>query len=330
MIAILFWVRGPELGLRRRLALARARLHGPTARTAGVAIALILALGGFIFYNTNILNEYRGRDEAGLPQAEYERRYGRFEDAPQPVIIDADLRVEIYPDEPAVDMRGSYRLVNRTGAAIDSVHVVIDRDVDARSMSFDRAAKPVVVDDELGYRIFALERALEPGDSLRLSFDVAFRPRGFREQRHPDRRRQQRHAISTAGWLPFVGYQPVFEVSDDAARKRFGLAPRPPMPAADDAEARRVRRDRAERGCRSASSMIVGTAADQIAVTPGVLRRSWTENGRRYFHYETDVPATFGASVFSAKYAVRRGPLARCRHCRSSITRDHRAQRWTG
>ena len=37
VIAILFWVRGPELGVRHRLALARARLRGPTARMAGVA-----------------------------------------------------------------------------------------------------------------------------------------------------------------------------------------------------------------------------------------------------------------------------------------------------
>src|SRR5688572_18303171 len=57
---------------------------------------------------------------------------------------------------------------------------------------------------------------------------------------------------------------------------------------------------------------IVGTAADQIAVVPGVLRRSWTDpsagsGGRRYFHYGSRVPETFAASAFSAKYAVARG-----------------------
>ena len=72
------------------------------------------------------------------------------------------MRVEIYPDQPAVDMRGTYRLVNRTGAAIDAVHLFIDPKVEARSMSFDRAARPVLTDDEVRYRIYALERALEP------------------------------------------------------------------------------------------------------------------------------------------------------------------------
>ena len=88
-------VRGRESGMRRRLRQARARFTGPVARAAGVACALILLLGGFIFYNTNVLNEYRTPDEAGAPQAQYEQRYARFADAPQPVIDDVELRVEI-------------------------------------------------------------------------------------------------------------------------------------------------------------------------------------------------------------------------------------------
>lgn len=38
--------------------LARHRFTRPTAGTAAAAEGLILTLGGFIFYNTNVLNEY--------------------------------------------------------------------------------------------------------------------------------------------------------------------------------------------------------------------------------------------------------------------------------
>jgi murein DD-endopeptidase MepM/ murein hydrolase activator NlpD len=302
VVAILFWVRGREPGGRRRLAMARARLRGPTARVAGMATALILALGGFVFYNTDVLNDNPSRSEEGRPQAEYERRYGRFVDAPQPVIVAADLRLELHPDEPAVDMRGTYRLVNRTGVAIDSIHVVIATDIDTRSISFDRAAKAVVADEETGYRIFALEQALRPGDSLRLSFDAALRPRGFRSK-----------GIQTAvvgngtyfdrRLLPFIGYQPWFELSAAAARKRFGLEPRSSMPGPEDVEARRYDGVLRNEGPVHVET-VIGTTADQIAVVTGVLRRSWTENGRRYFHYGTDVPSPFGTAVFSARYAV--------------------------
>lgn len=39
-------------------------------------------------------------------------------DTPQPVRTAADLRVEIHPDAAAVDIRGDYQLVNRTGMAL--------------------------------------------------------------------------------------------------------------------------------------------------------------------------------------------------------------------
>lgn len=304
VIAVLFWVRGPQLGIRQRLAIARARLTSRVARVAGLAVALILAFGGFIFYNTNILNRYLPTQMAELPQAEYERRYARYKDLPQPVIAAADLRFEIYPDKPALDMRGSYRLVNQTGAPIRSVHVETPngRDYEVRSMTFDRTAKPEVVDGEHGYRIFALERPLAPGDSLRFSFDVALNPRGFRHGAW------QVTIVGNGSYfdrrlLPFIGYQPAFEVSDENARKRFGLPPRQSMPAAGDAEANRYRSSLRD-GDRMHVETVVGTAADQTVVVPGVLRRTWMENGRRYFHYGTRQPETFGTAVFSARYAV--------------------------
>ncbi|HEY0739188.1 MAG TPA: M1 family aminopeptidase [Herpetosiphonaceae bacterium] len=302
VLAILFWVRGRELSLRRRLSLARDRLTGSVARAGAAAIALILMLGGFIFYNTNILNEYRTAAEQGAPQAEYETRYSRYEDVRQPTIVDAELRVEIYPDQPAVDLRGSYNLVNRTDAAIDAVHVYLNPEIEARSLSFSRAAKPVLVDEALGYRIYALEQVLAPGDSLSLAFDVAFRPQGFRNSEnqtgvvgngaHFDRR-----------WLPFIGYQPAVELPNGDARQRLGLQPQPPLPSADDPEARRYRWSVRNEDLVQVDA-VIGTATDQIAVTPGVLRRSWTERGRRYFHYVTETPTSFGATIFSGKYAV--------------------------
>ncbi|MDQ2669075.1 MAG: hypothetical protein M3Y31_00445, partial [Gemmatimonadota bacterium] len=302
VVAALFWPRGRESGARRRLATARTRLVAPLARAAGTAIVLILGLGGFIFYNTNVLNEYLTPRDAGAPQARYEERYARYEGVPQPTITDADLRIEIHPEAPAVEARGSFTLVNRTGSVIDSVHVYLQRDVTAHSLSFDRRAEAVLVDEEVGYRIYELERALGPGDAVRLTFDVAFRPQGFRNSGN------QTDVVANGAyfhriWLPFIGYQPVFELSDPDVRARFDLAPRPPAAGPEDLEARRHRW-----GTRDADlvhvSAIIGTAADQIAVTPGVLQRTWSENGRRYFHYETPSPIAFGGTVASARYAV--------------------------
>ena len=50
----------------------------------------------------------------------------------------------------------------------------------------------------------------------------------------------------------------------------------------------------------------MGTDADQTAIAPGALRRTWTQGGRRYFHYATEAPIGNEYGVFSARYAVRR------------------------
>jgi len=307
VVMMLFGVRGPELGIRQRFATARARFTGRTARMAGLAVALILALGGFIFYNTNVLNEYVAPQNAGASQAEYERLYARYKDLPQPVIDGAELRFELYPDTPAVDVRGTYRLVNRTKVPIQSIHIESPSGGDyiVRSMKFDRAAKAELTDREHGYRIFALDRALAPGDSMQFAFDVSFRPRGFRHG-VPQTTIVRNGSYVDRRWLPFIGYQPAFEVQDAAQRKRFGLPPRPSMPSPGDVAARQYQSPFRD-GDRMHIETIVGTPADQLAVVPAMLRRTWTENGRRYFHYSSRIPETFSTSVFSAKYAVEKG-----------------------
>ena len=54
----------------------------------------------------------------------------------------------------------------------------------------------------------------------------------------------------------------------------------------------------------------VSTSSDQIAIVPGYLRREWNENGRRYFHYQTDGQILDFFSVLSARYEVRHDTCA--------------------
>jgi len=300
VIANLFWVRGRETGLRQRFLDARTRFAGAILRTAGVAVALILLLGGFILYNTNVLNEYRSPDDTGSTQAEYEKMYKRFEVAPQPTIEAVQLRDEIYPERPGVDVRGTYRMTNRTASAIDSVHVVLlDRSATLRSVSFDRGATPVVVDDERRYRIYKLERPLQPGASLTLTFGLTFGQRGFTNG-YQDKSVVGNGSSLSRPVLPAIGYQPFLELTDDDERQRFGLGPQR-APASEDPRHSRwlVRNEDL-----IDFDEIVGTSADQIVVSPGRLIGRWTENGRRYFHYHGDGPTMFGVDIFSAKWSV--------------------------
>ena len=301
--ATLLWVRGREPALRSRLSMARHRFTRGTARAAAVAVALILTLGGFIFYNTNVLNEYITDDELVERRADYERRYGKYEGIPQPVRIATNLRIEIHPDRRAAMIQGSYRLVNRSAVAIDSVHLEPAFYVDTR-VTFDRAFHHVVADDKLGHDIYALEEPLQPGDSLTLGFDVSFEPRGFTNS--GPRTSGAGTAILengtyfTSGALPVIGYQPLRELWSAEDRRKHGLPRQVTLPPPGDID------PSVAANAPATFDAIVATDENQVAVAPGELRRTWSEAGRSYFHYVSDRPINGTEVFFSADYVVHR------------------------
>lgn len=298
VVARLLWVRGMEGGLRARLRMARGRFTRPTAWTAAVAGVLILMLCGFLFYNTNVVNEYVTDSEQTARSAEYERRYKRYENLPQPRVTATRLHIELYPERRAAEIRGTYRLVNFGPIPIDSIHVAPVRGVETGAVTFDRAAVRVLADDDLGHRIYALRQPLRPGDALRLSFAVRVEPRGIRAG--------DLAAVMPNGtyftseyWLPAIGYQPSRELVSAKDRRAQRLAPRPLVPSLYDLGPRQSGRERTN------FEAVMGTSAGQVAVAPGTLRRTWTRNGRRYFHYASDAPIGTEQAFFSANYALR-------------------------
>ncbi|MBF9221245.1 M1 family aminopeptidase [Hymenobacter ruricola] len=299
---VLFWVRGREAGVATRLQLARRRFTGSLVRVAAVAAVGIAGLGGFVFYNTNVLHDYTNASAA--QRAAYEQRYRRYQHAPQPQLTGVNLRVEIYPRQQKAEIQGTYLLVNNTPAAIDSVHLATGtEDVETTALAFDQPARPVLVDAEQGYRIFALARPLRPGDSLRLRFHVRHQARGFSNRGADVQVVANGSSFRNLEWLPVIGYQPYRELDEAGARKAHGLAPRPATYSLHDVAARRY----APFPEQIRFEAVVGTDAGQTVVAPGTLRRTWTTAGRRYFHYATDAPIRNEYAFFSAHYAVQEG-----------------------
>ncbi len=305
--ARLLWVRGRERGFGSRLRLARGRLTRPVVGAAAAAGALVLLVGAFVYYNTNVLNAYQTEADGAERRAEYERLYGRYDGAAQPRLAATRLRVEIHPDRREVEIQGSHHLVNRSGAAIDSIHVATETEVETRALAFDRPSTVVLAEDRLGHRIHVLETPLAPGDSLRLDFEVRFRPRGFTNRGIDPAVAANGTYFEPDDWIPAIGYQPGRELMDPGERRVRGLPARPAVRSLDDASPRLDHRD-AE---RLTLNVVIGTAADQTAIAPGRLRRTWSEGGRRWFEYATDTPIRNDYAIFSAAYAVHR---ARWRH----------------
>ena len=226
-----------------------------------MAVALIVTLGGFIFYNTNSLNRYRTASEETERRAGYERRYGKYAGVAQPTLASTKLRVEIYPDRREAEIRGAYVLANTSSAAIDSIHVTTVPGVETGAVSVDRPASPVLVDDDLGYRIYALEKPLQPGDSLHLSFEVHVAPHGFRNNGADTFVVRNGSHFTNRDWLPAIGYQRNRELDGAGVRRQYGLARRPAVRSLDDASLNSARDGSESAATRSPSRRSWGRAA---------------------------------------------------------------------
>ncbi|HYC86277.1 MAG TPA: hypothetical protein VEB86_13685 [Chryseosolibacter sp.] len=311
--ATLMWPRGRERTLRVRLQVARRRITPATLWAVGVAAALILTVGGFIFYNTNILNDHRSKSATKQLFAEYERRYRKYENIVQPRLVATKLYIELYPVRREIDIRGVYELVNASAERIGSVHVsTAAGSIETRSVTFDRAATAEVNDAEHGYRIYALEEPLEPGDTLELKFQLHAARRGFGNRGVDPSLVENGSYFTNVAWFPMVGYQRRRELLSPSDRRAYELEPRPVLASLYEVEGR----EPAARGGGILFEAIIGTDPGEVAVAPGALQRTWNVpasandssrgRGRSYFHYATDAPIGDEWAFFSADYAVRK------------------------
>ncbi|MBN4080921.1 hypothetical protein JYT44_01015 [Caldithrix abyssi] len=306
VIATLFFVRGTDSGYKYRIKEAKRRRSRSNQLLAACAFVAFILTGGFIFYNTNVLNTYTTRDDSENGQVKYEKTYKIYEDTPQPRIVDVYTEVDFYPTQRDVDIRGRYIIVNKTDSPIDSVHIRINhaQNVKQTINNFNLGDSEKVLDDnELQHYIYQLKHPMQPGDSLDLDFDISYKTVGFLNRGSTIEILYNGSFINNRQYFPHIGYSPRFELDNANDRRNLNLPPRKRMPAIDDTVARQNIYLLNDADWVNYET-IISTSPDQIALSPGYLQREWQENGRRYFHYKMDRPILNYYSYQSARYEV--------------------------
>ena len=303
VVAALFWARGVAQGWKERSRIALARFRAPSRALFAASLAGFVAIGAWIYYNTNVINKYIPGDVAKRQQAEYETLYRKYLDLPQPKITDVRADVDIFPHERRVEVRGHYALANKSDAPISDLHVRLPTDMKLVSAKF--APHDVVSDDRVhGYTIYRLKTPLAPGASMDFDYTLQYWSRGFRNT--PD----DTHVVDngtfiTSQMLPHFGYDEGGQLEDRNDRREYGMGPVPRLPKIDDEAARRYSLLGRDADWVTFEATL-STEPDQIALAPGYLEKEWTDYGRRYFHYKMDKPILDFFSFQSAAYAVKR------------------------
>jgi hypothetical protein len=304
VLSLLLWRRGTEARARMRLAIARRSLRGPARIMLVVAVVGFVAAGAFIYYNTNILNEYLPGRRVEALRATYEKRYRQYRDISQPRITDVYADVDIFPQDRRVEIRGRYCLENKTAEVIDSLHVSINPEVRIDYLDPGEYSK-VHSDEELGYYIFKLADPIDPGEKRELAFGLAVDNRGFVNNDPNTHVIYNGTFFSNSHYFPSLGYDAGAELVDRNKRRKHGLTPVPRMASVDDLFARRNTYISTDADWINFETT-VSTIPSQIAIAPGYLEREWEEGGRRYFHYRMDAPILNFYSYLSAAYTIRK------------------------
>ncbi len=302
LAANLLWVRGTDT--RGRLAEARRRWNAGSTATLALGLLISLGTGAYVFYNTNVLNQYRTPKADEKRQVAYEKQYRRLKDVAQPRITAVALTTDLYPSTRAVRFRGEFTLVNKHARALDTVIVSLPVEqhprVRALALGAPGQATLALNDTTAGLRLYRLARPLAPGDSLALTLDLFYQERGF-PNANSNTDLVYNGTFVSSGYLPGLGYREGAELAGDQDRKNYGLKPKPRMAAVNDLKARQntyISSDADWIRFRTT----VSTEADQTAVAPGYLKKEWMKDGRRYFTYVMDRPMLNFYTFLSARY----------------------------
>jgi hypothetical protein len=267
------------------------------------AVCLFAAAGAWIFYNTNIVNAYATADDRERLRADFERSYGRWENADAPSFDSIDLAVDFYPSERRLESRGTAILRNNKPRSIGEFALSLNPRLHVHALSV-QDGQPITTDTAQGFYLFKLASPLPPGKTLTLTWNLTRSNPGFVNSDPDNTIVENGTYVDTPSIMPTPGYDEERGLTDPAARKRQGLVPAPPLPRLGDPAYLGTLRSGVD--SRASFRVVLGTSNDQTAVAPGVLKRQWDEHGRRYVEYRSDRPVWPALPLFSARYAVER------------------------
>ncbi len=233
VLAALFWVRGTDHAWHDRLREAHARLHTPAKVVLALGLLAFIGSGSWIYYNTNVLNRYQSSADQTKQRADYEKKYAKYKNLPQPRITAVKADVDIYPYQRRLDIRGHYTLVNKTAAPISELHVNYTDGFTLKSLAF-APHDTVSADKQLGYTIYRLKTPLAPGASMDFAFTLEYAPKGFTNSPEGQFLAYNGTFFNNTV-MPQFGYQTQAQLTDRNDRRKYGLS----ADRAADAEARR-------------------------------------------------------------------------------------------
>jgi ABC-2 type transport system permease protein len=304
------WHRGPVTSVWQRGARALNQIGRVGSQVFGISLAVFLFSGGYIHYNTSILNDYQSESEAFDEQMRYEQQYAAHSDDPVPVITSVATNVDIFPYERVIVASADLVVVNQSERVIKKFLVSMPRYTPRVQITIKDNQNTQTL-DTLGENVagpyrtywFVLASPMSPGEQRHVTIALKRENVGFVDRDADVVLVRNGTFINNMELFPQFGYQSNFELVDRNERRRRNI---PPAKLANDLEDSRYHTQNILGNSADFISFeaIVSTHVDQIAIAPGYLERQWIEGERAFFHYKMDAPIANYYAFLSAELEV--------------------------
>ena len=303
-LANLLFVRGTDTSMRIRFSIAKKRLNKSMATSIISTLVVFIALGSYIYYNTNMINDYTSKEEQIQKQYNYEINYKKYQNKAHPRITDIYLETHIFPHQRKLHLIGKYKLKNKTNKAIDTIMLNMNHSYKINALSFNHPFEIINENNENDFKLIVFNPSIPVGDTLLFDYDILIVRKGFLA--FGSNNRILTNGTFIASYMfPQFGYEKENEISDRKKRNELKLPPKKGMPKINDSAAlmnNYVNND----GDWIHYEAIVSTSSDQIGITSGDLIKEWKEGDRNYYHYKMDQKVLNFFAFMSAKYEVKK------------------------
>ena len=175
--AAALWQRGMFSSLKNRFATANKQMSKGFKLATAFSIISFVGVAAFMFYNTQILNDYDTTKESEKLSASFEKKYKQYENLPIPKITDAKYFIDIFPEKREVNCEVEFEMVNQSETIIDSLFISFNEDWN-QSITFDNA-EVVFEDEDLEVKIYKFNPPLQPKQKLIATVKSAYNKKGI-------------------------------------------------------------------------------------------------------------------------------------------------------
>ncbi|XZF14063.1 M1 family aminopeptidase [Chitinophagaceae bacterium MMS25-I14] len=272
--------------------------------TTWAMVAGFVIIGGYIYYNTDILNDNVSQKEQYKKQASYEKQYAHLRSEPQLSVSRVNGNIDLSPSKREMQADMKLVLINKNAVPVNNLYLNLSNHQMFENVHLSKENKTIIDDRKMDFFGYHFTQPLQPGDSLELTYHFSGKPKGFTDQGINALVNTNGTFLNSGVFLPSIGYSAQSELNGNTLRKKYDLPEKPYAPLITDKNA--LQENMFGPGSdRMWLSLTLSTENGQTAIAPGYLKKQWEANGRSYFSYEMDQPAVNYFNIQSGRYKVK-------------------------